>query len=224
MTVFDRPNGFPIATTVSPIRRSEDEPSLIVGRFDTAPRAFSTARSLSASDPTTSQSSSLPSFVVAMIFDAPGDHVIVRQDDALGVDDDSRAERLGRPRVLTEEELVEDRALAAHGLLRGDVDDGGGDLLDDLDDVAAAGGQRGAGKRRSQRGEDQERDRLFLTRRRTLRQKAAFSGTPLDPALSRRGEKEKAPPERGSKSERRGGQRAWTSDRLLLPLPLPTRS
>src|SRR5262245_39354420 len=56
---------------VSPIIRSDDDPRRMAGR---APLGFftrRTARSLSESDPTTSQSYSIPAFVIAVILDAP---------------------------------------------------------------------------------------------------------------------------------------------------------
>ena len=71
VTVLDSPNGLPMATMVSPIIRSDEEPNRIAGRGAPGFRTRRTARSLSASDPTTSHSSSRPDRVIAVIFDAP---------------------------------------------------------------------------------------------------------------------------------------------------------
>ena len=54
--------------------------------------------------------------------------------------------------------VVEQGVVAAHGLLGRDVDDGGRDLLDDLDDVAAARGQ-GRGRAGSRADAEQAGDR-----------------------------------------------------------------
>ena len=69
VTVFDRPNGLPMATTVSPIIRSELCPRGTAGR----PLAFtlSTAMSASRSEPSRSASISRPSSRVTVIREAP---------------------------------------------------------------------------------------------------------------------------------------------------------
>lgn len=95
VTVRERPNGLPIATTVSPIRRSALRPSGCAGR--PLPATLRTARSESRSEPTTSASSSRPSNRVIEIFEAPLDDVGVGDHQAGGVDDQARAQRLGAP-------------------------------------------------------------------------------------------------------------------------------
>ncbi len=69
VTVFERPKGFPTAMTVSPIRRSDEEPGFAA--FRSFALTVRRARSLSASAPFTSASSSRPSAVVTTMRDAP---------------------------------------------------------------------------------------------------------------------------------------------------------
>ena len=69
VTVLESPNGLPIATTVSPIRRLALLPSGVAGSPLAA--TLSTARSASRSEPSTVASSSRPSSVVTRMRDAP---------------------------------------------------------------------------------------------------------------------------------------------------------
>ena len=100
--------------------------------------------------PTTSHSSSTPAFVVAMIFEAPETTWSLVRMIPFASMIDARAERLARALagagVEAEEEVVEDRGAAPQDLLGGDVDDGGGDLLDDVDDLVAPR-RRGASRK-----------------------------------------------------------------------------
>ena len=119
-----------------------------------------TARSLSASEPTTSHSSSMPALVIAVIFEAPETtcSLVRMMPSGSMIAPDPRDWPVGgAARVEAEEEVVEDRGAAAQALLGRDVHDGGGDLFDDLDDLAAAGRERGGG--RQSRGEPEGQDR-----------------------------------------------------------------
>ena len=69
VTVFERPKGLPIAMTVSPIMRSEVVPIFTALRFFAS--TVRTARSLSASAPSSFASSSRPSAVVTQMREAP---------------------------------------------------------------------------------------------------------------------------------------------------------
>ena len=117
-----------------------------------------TARSLSASDPIDLAGQLLPRLRRRDDPRGAGDDVVVGEDDPLRVDDHPGAERLGRARVHPEEERVEHGAAAADGLFRRDVDDGGSDLVHNLDDLASARGE-GGGKKGSRDTRDRTRNR-----------------------------------------------------------------
>ena len=107
VTVFERPNGLPIAMTVSPIMRSERRPEC--SRPSGSSRStLRTARSLSASAPSSFASSSRPSDVVTQMRDAP-EMTWSFVTTTPGAEDDAGAERLASvrprgPRVEAEEE------------------------------------------------------------------------------------------------------------------------
>ena len=69
VTEFDRPKGLPIAITVSPIIRSDVVPIFAALRFFGS--TVRTARSLSASAPSSFASISRPSDVVTQMLEAP---------------------------------------------------------------------------------------------------------------------------------------------------------
>ena len=162
VTVLDSPNGLPMAT----IGLADHQ----VGRGTEPDRGQGSAGLPDAQDRQVVVG--IRSDDVALELEArPGhrrdlrrarDDVLVGQDDALGVDDRARAERLvgAAPRtgIEAEEEIVEDRGPSPpEGLFGRDVDDRGGDLLDDLDDLALSGRLRRGGGQGGHGAEEDER-------------------------------------------------------------------
>ena len=138
VTVESKPNGLPIATTSWPTRRPADSPSCACGNPEAS--ACTTATSVHGSAPTTRPETSRPSFKRTRTRLEPSHHVMVREQKAVGREqeprprparatpalardgsqiDDGRAQRLGHrddhPRIGVEGLLLVDRASRAIG-------------------------------------------------------------------------------------------------------------
>ena len=92
VTVCSRPNGLPMAMTVSPIIRSRGRADRRGGQVFASTR--STARSLSGSTPMSFAASCVPSLKLTVMRDGAFDDVVVGDDDASARPDEAGAERL----------------------------------------------------------------------------------------------------------------------------------
>jgi hypothetical protein len=126
VTELSSPKGLPTATTHSPTSSCSESPH----STGVSPEASTliTARSVSASEPTTVAGTSRPSASFTDNASAPGDDVVIRENRAIVGDDDARAHA---GLALLEPAPLEEVLAHTHPIQLGDVDDRWIDTLRD---------------------------------------------------------------------------------------------